>query len=81
MDLGQNEKNPRDRFVDITKMKVQSHFCDKPTSWWPGKFLRASKIGRFCSKMPIFDQIWLFRARKKPKNPKYQKPVIQLYRT
>ena len=76
MDLGQNIKNPRDRFVDITKIKVHSHFCDEPTTWWPGKFLRTSKIGRFCSKMLIFDQIWLFLAPENQKNPKYQKYVI-----
>ena len=73
MDLGQNKKNPLYRFVDITKIKILSHFCDEPTTWWPGKFLRTSKIGRFCSKMLIFDQIWLFLAPKKNKKPKISK--------
>ena len=43
MDLGQNKKNPQDGFVDITKIKVLSHFCGEQITWWPGKFLRASK--------------------------------------
>ena len=83
MDLGQNIKNPQDRFVDITKIKVHSHFCDEPTTWWPGKFLRTSKIGRFCSKMLIFDQIWLFLAlktQKKTQNIKNIKKIIKKQR-
>ena len=33
MDLGQNEKNPRVKFLDITNIKVHGHFCGEPSTW------------------------------------------------
>ena len=47
MDLGQNKKNPPNNFLDITKIKVHSRFCGELTTWWPGKFLRPSKMDHF----------------------------------